>query len=747
MKRIGIVVLTLFLLCGLAVPSSVEMPAGRAAAAPAPDPAVLEPLKTKGLEQVAESDGLLLLADSQTGAAALYHKAAGTFWYTNPPEYMGEEMVGQERVLSSSQLKITYYDKQFLQGEALSTVGSLNKGGLSCQKTTDGIQFTYHFPQQGFTIPLRYTLKDDYLEVSVPVDEVKEEGDYTLGEVMVLPFFGSGAEKDEGYILVPDGTGALIDFQNDSHSNTAYSQPVYGRDRTLTKVRETYASETVRMPVVGIHREEGGLLCIADQGAGLATVNAQLANLKEKRHMGYFSFQFRPADWITLNSTDRNAREVVAFASRPAETEAFSVRYYPLDGEGSYFDMAQRYRQYLTDEAGLSRSEARSKDLPFYITSYGAVVKRGSVLWIPTDVVVPLTTCTQLTDMISDLQGSGIRGIVADYRAWQSGGYTGKLPTGGKVEGKLGSRKEFAALFEKAQTQDAQVFAGLNLVDLYKPGNGFSKSSSAARTVNGAPALQYDYSLISGFSSDLLAPWYLFSPLQYEKALGRILDKLPERVGGIGMGSIGSELYADFRDGGRDRLGTQEYYVRALQKAAERGPVMADSVNAFLLPYVDYIAGAPVENSRFDIESSRVPFYQLVLHGYKSYSVPAVNLSADANRMLLYAAETGASLQYVFHYQNFDEVSGTYLQDVYNSNYRDWQSDAAEYYTQLNGLYQRVKDSAIVNHRQPAQDVARVDYDNGTVVIVNYGQTAYASDWGTVEPESFGVFAGKGEAA
>ena len=32
---------------------------------------------------------------------------------------------------------------------------------------------------------------------------------------------------------------------------------------------------------------------------------------------------------MTLNSSDRNAREVLAYASRPAETDALSLRYYP----------------------------------------------------------------------------------------------------------------------------------------------------------------------------------------------------------------------------------------------------------------------------------------------------------------------------------------------------------------------------------------------------------------------------------
>lgn len=745
MKKLGIVVLALLLVAGMVVtPSMWETDFVQAA----PAPEVLLELSTKGLEKVAESAGLELWANSASGAVAMYNKKTDTFWYSNPPEYMGEKMVGQERVLSSSQLKITFMDKQFIQGEALSTVGSLNKGGMTCQKLNDGVQFTYHFPQQKITVALCYKLKADYMEVSVPIDQIKEEGDHKLGEVSVLPFFGSGAAKDEGYIFVPDGSGALINFQNISHSNTAYSQPIYGRDRILTTVRKTYESETVRMPVLGIHRDKGGLLCVADKGAGLGKVNAQLSNMKEKRNMGYFSFQFRPTDWITLNSADRNARDVAAYAKVPAETDAFAVRYYPLEGEGTYFDMAQRYRKYLVDEKGLTKMKKKAEDLPFYVTSYAAVEKLGSVMWIPTDVVVPLTTADQMRTMLGELSESGIKGIVADYRGWQPGGYNGKLPTKGKIEKKVGSAKEFANLFAKPKDDKMpQVFTGLNLVDYFKTGNGFSKSNSVARTVTGAPALQYRYSYISGFRNEKQTPWYLLSPLKYGDVLDRLFKKHPADIYGVGLGAAGSELYSDMRKGGHDRIGMESFYVDAFKKAGEHGNVMADSVNAFLLPYVDYIAEAPVENSRFDIESARVPFYQLVLDGYKSCSVPAINLSGDAHRSFLYAAETLSSQHYVFNYQNFDEVADTCLESIYNSNYRDWKKEAAEEYKQLNDLYHQTAGSQVVNHTKPNANVAVVEYGNGTVVVVNYAHTAYTSKFGEVEPGSFRVFTGKGDKA
>ena len=94
----------------------------------------------------------------------------------------------------------------------------------------------------------------------------------------------------------------------------------------------------------------------------------------------------------------------------------------------------------------------------------------------------------------------------------------------------------------------------------------------------------------------------------------------------------------------------------------------------------------------------------------------------------------------MFNSQNFDRVEDTYLQGIYNSNYRDWQEEAAGYYARLSGLYAQVKGRAIVNHTQPADGVARVDYADGVTVVVNYGKEAYAGELGTVGPEDFAVF-------
>ncbi|HBG00053.1 MAG TPA: hypothetical protein DDW87_00560, partial [Firmicutes bacterium] len=64
-------------------------------------------------------------------------------------------------------------------------------------------------------------------------DQTRELVTYPLTSVALLRFFGAADTTEEGYIFVPDGSGALINLNNGKTNQTLYSEPVYGRDGAL----------------------------------------------------------------------------------------------------------------------------------------------------------------------------------------------------------------------------------------------------------------------------------------------------------------------------------------------------------------------------------------------------------------------------------------------------------------------------------------------------------------------------------
>ena len=75
-----------------------------------------------------------------------------------------------------------------------------------------------------FRIPIEYRLEEDSLVVTVPTEDVvypleveSPDGELVtmpLAAITVLPYFGAAGENEEGYIFVPDGSGAIMMLNN-----------------------------------------------------------------------------------------------------------------------------------------------------------------------------------------------------------------------------------------------------------------------------------------------------------------------------------------------------------------------------------------------------------------------------------------------------------------------------------------------------------------------------------------------------
>lgn len=720
--------------CLALVGASLSLTAAPEEAAPVPAPAA-EPVVTDGMEAVAENDALVLFADTATGAVALYDKAAGYTWRSNPDTAADDSLSAGKKRLMESQLEIRYYDEKSMSQERVSRVACVDKGGLTAQASPDGITFRYRFPAEGITVPLTYRLEADHLAVSIPIDGIQEEGGNRLADISLLPYWGAANTQEKGYFFVPDGSGALIHFNNGRQGNAAYEQKVYGANIVTAPDKKTDNAENALLPVLGIHKEGAGLLSVIRSGAEFADVNAYVAGMKKNYNTAYFSFGYRPYDSILLDSTSERAKEVIVLSDQVAQCGDFAVDIYPLGEENSYSDMAVRYREIL-EESGLLSSQEASENLPFYVHGYGAVEKQGSVFWLPAKVMVPLTTYADAAEMLRALEDSGIGNVIYTYEGWAAGGVTGKLPVKGRYESVLGDKEDFGALLQTARETGATLLPGIDLVDFYQAGNGYSKSGATAKTLNGTPSLQYRYSPFSQVKDPLAPVHYLLAPRLYTDVLTRFEQSYSLDIPGVALRKLGCRLYADTDE--LDRYQAAQAVTRTLEQAADTWPVtLTSGANLYAALLSDYIADVPVSGSGFDLTDESVPFYQIVMSGNKSYAVPSLNLSPDRQDGFLKALETGSALCYDFNVRNFSETQGTPIEEVYNSDYRDWLADAAEQYAALNEVYRLTGSHRIVRHEKLEENVFATTYENGKVVVVNYNDYPVTSENRRIDAKSY----------
>lgn len=699
----------------------------------------------KGFDKLAENSEIALYMNSTNSDLVLLDKNTKYLWWSNPPDRNKDTIAkGTYKMNLNSHLLIKYVDEKGQRFMANDYVGSIQKNGMKIQKIQGGAKVWYSFEKEKLTIPMQYTLEKDFLRVEVVSAEIEEKGPYKLTHIAVLPYFGAGSAEDEGYLMVPDGSGALINFNNGKTGYADYNDDIYDRDNVLSKNTNEAKREKIRMPVFGIRNGRNAFLAVVTEGESLGTLNASVGGKVTAYNNVYTEFQYRAVDAVLMREREGTAKDVSMTAQWPVQSKTFSICYYPLkEGAADYSGMAKRYQQFLAEEKGL-RPVVKKGNLPFYADVYGGVEKRKYIFGIPVTTVEPLTTYKQCIDIADSLKSKGVDGIVLRYMDWTQEEIYGKIPSKLHLEGKLGSSREFKEMISYMEKNGIEFYPNADFTNFSRGGNGYSIYNHAAKTVSRAPALQFLYSLSTYFKRTDVKPWYLLSPGSMEEAVTGLL-KAYARLGisSVSLNTLGSQVYSDYGKKGLDRSQTQKLMENSMRRLqAGEGDLLVESANAYSLPYAAHVIGTPSTSSRFDIIDKEIPFYQMVLHGFVPYTLEPMNLSSNKEDLFLKTLETGSAPLYTWISGNSVSLKGTRLDFIYSGNYKAWLDLAVKEYQQLNEVLAKVQDKKIVQHCERAKDVYETTYENGTKVLVNYGSAEAEVDKIRVKAKGYAVIEG-----
>ena len=358
-----------------------------------------------------------LLANPATGEIGVKNLSDGSVWYSNPQDRDSDEICTQKSRLASQ-----FYLTCYLVGSKQETVvdnyeGSIQKGGMEYEQIANGVKFTFSFPTQGIVIPIAYTIDEDGLSVEILAEELQElySERFLIGGISLLPFFGAGGLEDEGYLFVPDGSGALIDFNNGRQAANAYSGEVYGRDWAISKTIAASETEEIRLPVFGIKRGASACLGVVSQGDAAAQINACVSR-KTNSYNSVYPYLTVKRYEINNGGESLGSFSTIQFMDYLQQEDRLSVRYFFLEGEDAdYSGMARRYRAYLEEEGGLNQSSLAQEN-PFVVNLYGAASIEKTVMGIDTQQVTPLTTYEAASSILERLREKGIDSLVLNYQ-------------------------------------------------------------------------------------------------------------------------------------------------------------------------------------------------------------------------------------------------------------------------------------------------------------------------------------------
>lgn len=593
-----------------------------------------------------------------------------------------------------------------------------------------------------FVASIEYVLDEGSLVVNIPVSDIQYPKEYPVNTITALSFFGAGDMNEKGSLFVPDGSGALIHFNNGKTKYPAYQQQVYGADMTMETTEDANQEEKVRLPVFGVIHEQSAILGIIEQGASVATINADINGRLNSYNYVYPSFYVVNKGEVTLDANGQR-RSIPKFQEDPMNTD-YSVRYVFLAGEqASYQGMAQTYQQYLLKNKGLQPKidNQEKTDSTFYLQLIGNISKQKHFAGIPYKTQEPLTTFDQAQSMITQLQERNIKQIGLMYSGWFNGDVNHKVPTKVSVEKVIGGSQGLRDFVAFTKDQEIKLFPDAALLTA-NSGDKFNEKKEASRTLREVPAMLYPIDLALNRRDRKKLPSYVISPRYVESYTQSMLKGLSGyETDGISLRDLADQLNSDYRKNNQiDRTESEKISIQALTSIREQNlNVLAEGGNAYAFPYLTNITNAPMSNSQFKIEDEEIPFYQMVLRGYIDYTGAPYNLSTytNQNQYMLKTLEYGSGVYFEWIHEPNYKVKDTDYNDLYAVNYEIWIDQAAEIYQGVNEFLKQVSHERIIGHEKLSEGVFKTTYENGLYVIVNYNDTQVTVDGNIIESEGY----------
>lgn len=589
-----------------------------------------------------------------------------------------------------------------------------------------------------FNVSMVYRLEGDELVVEVPFSEMEYQEDTPIYTISMLPYFGAGGVADEGFLMVPEGGGAIINFNNGKTSQNQYYTNMYGRDYALV-LEDLVNYPSASFNAFGIANGEDSFICMLEGGAPYAAIQADIAG---KNHSYNFANAVYTVCYREKYDVGQIANSDIYVYIEDLPDETLSQRYRFVDSN-SYIDMAKEYQDYLFDNYGDVLTANTDTSTPVTFEIVGAVDKVRQILGIPTSMPLKLTTFDEAGQMITELKNDGIDNMSVKLTGWCNGGVKQQMLTKVKPISSLGGKKDLEALVDTAKNLG---------VDLYLEGitqyahnsnifDGFFSYADAAKTIAKERAELFQYSAVTYAAREGAdSYWLLHTDLAHE-----MTDNLIKATTGYGTGvafkDLGMDLSSDFyKKDVRSRQSVMNDQVEKLKAVKASGQnVMINFGNMYALPYSEVVTNMELDGNKHTILDANVPFLQTAIHGYINYTGTPINITGNDVIEVLTAAEYGAGLHFTFMRETAFALQKTLYTEYYGSDYATWHDRMLEIYTRYNSELGHTYNQQIVDHQVFTEDVRCTTYEDGTKVYVNYGNKDYTTEDGLVPANDYKV--------
>ncbi len=684
---------------------------------------------TEGFEKIGETSELAVYLNRAEAALRILNKNTGYLW--------GSVMVEEAEGLNSSWrcygnglVSIECFNEEGVEGRV-----SIGKDGSALYEIFDnGLLCTATFEEQGISFQVKVIWEDSRISMELVEGSLIEgmnESSYTLKSMTFMPFLGSSySDSVDGYILIPDGSGALIRYSQPANYSSTYAARIYGTDYGIASLAST-AENTARpenqilMPIYGmVHGAyQNGFLAVVDSGAEYASILANPAQRNNPYNWAAARFEIRQKYVKNIN------RKEGAGANVPQEVPNAvvpKISFYFLEGEQANYDgMAVMYRQMLIDRGVLTPLEQEDSTVPMQVEILGAD-KKENFLWNTTEI---FTTAQQAKSIVENLYQDGICNLNLVYRC-----YTKNNECGAGLLKALGSSGDFDALQRAVEELGGSMYYYIDPITA-------NEDQITLRTEAANNLSKMEISWVDNRASSMYPDTYLYCLTESEERVQRAIE---QTYGGeFALDQMSNKLYGDFTSGKEmTRVESMERMIGMTETLSGDSEIPLYQPNQYLWQYADKMFDLPAAHSQILYETDCVPFLQIVLSGCVEMYGSTINTSSYSRERLLRQIEYGMAPAFTVTGCESGNLYNTAQECYFSTYYGDWQTRVQESYQIVSEGLRDVWGHSIVSHKCVQTGLIQAVYDNGICIYLNYTDEVICVDGVTVEPRDFCVSGG-----
>ncbi len=538
-------------------------------------------------------------------------------------------------------------------------------------------------------VPVQLRQHGAEVVASLSRDVIGSEVDY----VDFMPEYFCARTGDPGYYVIPGtvGEGTRI---------TRFSQ----------RPDMEYTPELTHMGCIGFYKGDEGILAIAD---GLRFDFNAVVGVKNGKYYAYPRYKL----------------------DGDLPDEDISVLYCTLQ-DGTYSNMAARYRQFKFERCGMKPLKDRIKDNPVLKQAADGPEIRIRQAWKPVPSPIEYQTeanepdlhvaCSfqRAGDIVKAFHEEGLEGGEFCLVGWNYGGHDGRFPQIFPPDPRLGGGEEMEKLIRTAKENRYLIVC--------------HTSSTAAYTI--ADCWDTEYLLKNKDGSLHKRPYcwgggrpHKICPRrQYERFDTSDLPALRE-LGFSGLHyidvmSILPLLKCYDANHPVNRRETAQWYKKTMELCRKQiGGFASEGSYDFAaedLDYCLYTIYHDLDKQKQDIFDEPIPFFQLVYHGSILYnpSTDTLNYGAKASDNRLKFFEYGGR-PLVVYYANFAKGHNWMGKEDFVCETDEQLNDSVKKIRVMYDDYNELKDvryAFMDKHEKLSDDQVRVTYSNGTQITVDY---------------------------